>query len=613
MRKYYLHKQKINRRSFVMMGIQTLAFSVLGVRLFSLQSNEKEKYFMLSERNRLRVLLLAPSRGEIFDSKGKKLSYNKHSFRVYIIKESTEELKASLKKLKEIITITDRDIAQTLKRAKYRSAYTSVLVRENLNWEEMSKVSVQKVYLKGVEIMEGESREYPEGNAYAHFIGYVGKVSRSDVEKEDSALLELPGFEIGKRGVEKVYESVLRGQAGTRQVEVNVKGRRIKSFEVTNSVRGENITLTVDDRLQKFAMDILKSYHSASMVVIDVKTGAIKAMVSQPSFDPNLFVSGISHKDWDALRHSKYDSLINRPVSGQYAPGSLFKMVVALTALKLHIKPSHSISCKGYIEIASRKFHCWKKRGHGKVDLHKSLRESCDIWYYETSLKVGINNIAKTARQLGLGQTYNLGLDSQASGLVPDKAWKRDRYNKDWYIGETVIASIGQGYVLSTPLQLAVMTARIASGNAVTPHISSIDPNGDARDTKYKKLSIPKKHLDIVRNGMHAAVNHNRGTAKRSRLKDWIMAGKTGTAQVRTISQLERESEDGVIKNKNLEWKYRDHALFTGYAPFDNPRFAVVAVVEHGGGGSSASAPLVKRMFDKISSLYPQTNKEKKK
>ena len=613
MQKPSLHKQKINRRSFMMMGIQTLAFSVLGARLFSLQSIEKDKYLMLSERNRLKVLLLAPSRGEVFDSQGKKLAYNRRTFRVYVIKESTEALKASLEKLKDIITITDRDITQTLKRAQYRSAYTSILVRENLDWEEMSKISVHKVYLKGVEIIDGESREYPEGNAYAHFLGYVGKVSRGDVGKGDSALLELPGFEMGKRGVEKVYEYHLRGEAGTLQIEVDVKGRRIKSFEAKDPVRGKNITLTIDDRLQKFAMNVVKSLNSASIIVIDVRTGAIRAMVSQPSFDPNLFVSGISHKDWDSLRYNKYNPLINKPVSGQYAPGSLYKMVVALAALKSNIKAKHSIFCKGYADVAGRRFHCWKKGGHGKVNMNRSLRESCDVWYYQNSLKIGIDNIAKTAHQLGLGQTYDLGLDSQGLGLVPDKAWKRKKYNKNWYIGETVLASIGQGYVLTTPLQLAVMTARIASGKELMPHIASIDPNGEVRDTQYKKLNIPKKHLDIVRNGMYEVVHHARGTAKHSRLKDWTMAGKTGTAQVRTISQSERESENGVIQNKNLDWKYRDHALYSGYAPFKNPKFAVVVVVEHGGSGSATAAPIAKKMFDEISSLYTETHKEKKK
>ena len=613
MRNFSLYKQKINRRAFAMMGVQSLAFSVLGARLFSLQSIEKNKYLMLSENNRLKVILLAPIRGEVFDAMGKKITYNRRTFRVHIIKENISALKESLEKLKEIIKITDNDIAETLKRAKYRSAYASILVREDLSWEEMSKVSAYKVYLKGVEIMEGESRTYSEDETYAHLLGYVGKVAKDDVERGDSALLDLPGFEMGKRGVEKVYETLLRGQVGVRQIEVDVKGRHIRTFETKNPVKGKNINLTIDDKLQKSARNILKPYKSASMVVMDVKTGAIKAIVSQPSFDPNLFVSGISHKNWDALLYNKYKPLINKPVSGQYAPGSLFKMVVMLAALKFKIKTSETVVCKGYTKIANRRFHCWKKRGHGRVNMNKSLRESCDIWYYEMSLKVGIDNIAKLARQLGLGQTYDLGLDSQSTGIVPDKAWKRNRYNKDWYIGETVIASIGQGYVLSTPLQLAVMTARIASGDEIMPQISSVDPNGEAINTQYKKLSIPKKHLDVVRKSMYEVVHHYRGTAKRSQLNDWIMAGKTGTAQVRTISQSERESEDGIIENRDLEWKYRDHALFCGYAPFNNPKFAVVVVVEHGGSGSVIAAPLAKRMFDEISAIYPETSKEKKK
>ena len=613
MRKFYLQKQNINRRSMMMMGIQGLAFSVLGARLFYLQSIKKEVYTTLSDKNRLRVQLLPPSRGVIRESTGKKLSYNRRSFRVYIIKENTANLIASLLKLKKVINLSEYDIEQTLKRAKYRHSYTPILVRENLNWDEMAKISVRKVYLKGVEIMAGESREYPSKNAYAHIIGYVGKVSRGDVKNDADPLLDLPGFEIGKNGVEKTYEAVLRGKAGTQQVEVNVKGRHIKSLEGEPPITGEDVVLSIDDRLQKYAMRILEPYRSASMIVMDANTGAIKAMVSQPSFDPNLFVGGISHKDWNVIRDNPYRPLMNKSISGQYAPGSLFKMIVALSALSVNVRPNHSVYCKGYTEIGSHKFHCWKKTGHGKVDLSKSLRESCDIWYYETSLQVGINTIAKTARKFGLGKIFDLGLPTQKKGIVPDKAWKKNRYGKDWYIGETVIASIGQGYVLATPLQLAVMTSRIATGKEVVPFISVYDENHVLRNTQYKKIDVPKKHLDYVRKSMYEVVNHYRGSAKRARPNHWIMAGKTGTAQVRTISQAERDSEEGVIKNKNLKWKYRDHALFTGYAPFDNPKYVVVAVVEHGGSGASTSAPLVKKMFDKISSIYDPKPKPKAK
>ncbi len=604
MSKFHLQKQIIDRRSLLVLGMQGLAFSVLGARLFYLQSVKKDKYQTLSERNRLRIQLIAPSRGEITEATGKVLSYNKRSFRVYVVKENTKQLTEALDKLSNLISISNNDREMTFKRAKYRRRFTAVLVRENLNWEEMSKISVQKIYLKGVEITVGESRLYSEKDSYAHVLGYVGKVNLGDVKSDDDPMLKLPGFEIGKTGVERTYEKLLRGQAGTQQIEVNVKGRSIKTLDGTAPEKGMDISLTIDDRLQKYAMKLLRPYRSASMVVLDVKTGAVKAMVSQPSFDPNLFVRGISNSEWGKLRDNPYRPLTNKSTSGLYSPGSLLKMIVALTALKSNIKPNKRVNCTGYVTVSKRRFHCWKKQGHGSVNLVRSIRESCDSWYYEMSLKVGVNNIAKMAKVFGLGQTYDLGLLTQYKGIIPNKEWKRNRYDKAWYIGETVLTSIGQGYVLTTPLQLAVMTARIATGKEISPFISSLDINGVMRDTEYKDISVPKEHLDVVRQGMYEVVHHRRGTAHRSRLNSWAMAGKTGTAQVRTISASERESEDGVIKNKDLAWKNRDHALFSGYAPYKNPRFAMCVVVEHGGSGSTTAAPLARKIMNEVERLY---------
>ena len=590
-----------------MFGLQTACFGVLTSRLYYLQHLESKKYKKLSNKNRLKVNIIAPRRGDIFDEKGKIIASSKRIFRLQILKDKFDDFVLSLDNLRTVIKINDEEYASIIAQAKSARRYTSILIKENITWSEMATVQVNKNNLFGVNISEGETRYYKHNDLFAHVVGYVGKISQSDKKYKDDPLQFVPGFEIGKSGIERSFEEYLRGSAGAEQTEVNVKGQIVSAVKNIPPTKGQNLQITLNKDLQTHIKNLLSKHRSASMVVMDINNGDVKAMVSQPSFDANLFVGGISSKNWNELRNNKYGALMNKPTSGQYAPGSTFKMIVALTALKYNVVGDKKLFCKGFTEISNRKYHCWKKKGHGKVDLIKSLRESCDIWYYNMSLKVGIDNIAKMAKIFGLGQTYDFNLSPQEDGIIPTKNWKKVNRGASWYKGDTVISSIGQGYVLSTPLQLAVMTARLASGKQVVPRISKINPNTEPNAPQFKNLNVNKTHLDIIRKGMYEVVNHHTGTARYYKTKGWKMAGKTGTSQVRTISLSERESEEGVIKNENLQWKYRDHALFVGYAPVENPKYAVACVVEHGGSGSGTAAPLVR---DALNKLYELENKK---
>jgi len=597
----------LHRRSFMMFTLQGLAFFGLGARLYYLQHLQEKKYKTLSNKNRFKVDIIPPKRGLISDANGKIIADAKRVFRVEILKETMFEFEKSFNFLKSIIKISPEQSEKILIKAKRARPYTSILIQENISWREMSRLQVNKNDLFGINITLGETRKYIYNNLFSHIIGYVGKISKQDVKDKDDPLQFASGFEIGKSGLEKSYENYLRGSAGAKQVEVNVSGQIVNEISDIQPTRGQDLEISIDLDLQKYIAKKLSSYRSASMVVINVENGDIKAMYSHPSFDANLFVSGISYKDWNKIRTNKYGKLVNKSLSGQYAPGSTFKIIVALTALKHNIVDDEKIFCKGYTEISGRKYHCWKKTGHGKVQLIKSIRESCDIWYYHMSLNVGIDNIAEMAKKFGLGIKYDFEMSPQSSGLIPTKKWKQQNRNESWYKGDTVISSIGQGFVLTTPLQLAVMTARIATGKEVTPRISKYNSNGELIQNEFSDLDIDKKHLDIVRKGMYDVVNHYRGTARNYKTSGWDMAGKTGTSQVRTISLSERESEEGIIKNKNLDWEYRDHALFVAYAPVKKPKYAVACVVEHGGSGSSVATPLVRDTLNKLYKLENST------
>ena len=591
-----IRQRRITRRGLLWMGIQLGTIGVLGWRMRQLQIDQSDEFRLLAEENRINIRLLAPDRGLIFDRNGVLIALNEQNYRIVMIREQAGNASEVLDRLSELITISDERRARIDKDMRQRSAFVPVTVAEHLTWEEFALVSSNAPALPGVIPEVGLTRSYPFQKTYAHMVGYVGPVSESDLARmeDPDPLFQIPRYPIGKTGVERNVEETLRGSAGTSRIEVNSIGRIMRELGRDDGVSGQDIQLTLDTNLQEYAMERLGE-QSASAIVLDVRNGDIMAMASAPSFDPNLFVRGISTEDWVGLRDNEFRPLSNKSVSGAYPPGSTFKMVVALAAREADvIKPEETVYCPGYYELGGRRFHCWKRGGHGKVDMVNSLKQSCDVYYYEVAKRVGIEAIAAKAKQLGLGERYDIPLPAISRGLVPNKAYKQRVFDQGWLQGDTLNAGIGQGFVLTSPLQLAVMAARIASGKTILPRlIKTIDGVPQARNT-LETLDIQTVDIEKVRKGMFAVVNEKKGTAYASRIddKDMILAGKTGTSQVRQITTEERAA--GIVKNEDLPWERRDHALFVGYAPYDNPRYAVAVIVEHGGGGSAVAAPIAR-------------------
>jgi penicillin-binding protein 2 len=608
----------LNRRTLMLGGAMGAMVAVLGVRMRYLQVDQADEFKLLAEENRINIRLIPPERGMIQDRNGRIIAGNEQNYRVVITREAAGDVDLVMRRLATIIPMTAEEMGQAIEEVKSLSAFVPVTVAERLSWDDFSKVAVNAPALPGVVPEVGQSRRYPMDTDFAHVVGYVGPVSDKDLEGLDTPdpLLRIPKFQIGKIGVEKWMEDTLRGEAGTKRIEVNSAGRVMRELERQEGDPGSDIRLTIDAEIQNFAQARLGT-ESAAAVVIDITNGDIICIASSPSFDPNLFVRGISHADYNVLMENDHRPLANKTVSGAYPPGSTFKMVTALAALEAGVATADTkVSCPGYIEFGDRRFHCWKRAGHGTVQLERSLSESCDVYYYEIAQKVGIDKIADMGRRLGLGQKFDLPMSAIAEGNMPDKAWKMERHKQDWRIGDTINASIGQGYVLSSPLQLAVMTARIASGRQVMPRLVRMVRDQELPIPDSPPLDIPPEYLAAVRKGMYEVVNGERGTAKSSRIVDptLVFAGKTGTSQVRNISKAEREA--GVISNEDLPWNRRDHALFVGYAPYDAPRYAISVVVEHGGGGSTAAAPIardiiLRALSDGLPSLeaYPSSQR----
>jgi penicillin-binding protein 2 len=586
----------LNRRTLMLGGAMGAMIAVLGARMRYLQLDQADEFRLLAEENRINVHLLPPERGLIYDRNGKLIAGNEQNYRVVITRETAGDAELVLRRLASVIPMTTEELDDAIEEVESLRAHVSVTVADRVSWEDFSKVALNAPALPGVVPEVGLSRRYPLDFDFAHVVGYVGPVSDKDLEAlaNPDPLLKTHKFQIGKIGVEKWMEDTLRGQAGTKQVEVNSAGRVMRELDRKEGEPGLDIRLTIDADVQNFAQARLGN-ESAAAVVVDVTNGDIICIASSPSFDPNLFVRGISHTDYNALTENDHRPLANKTVSGAYPPGSTFKMVTALAALEAGVTtPDTKVSCPGYIEFGERRFHCWKRAGHGTVRLERSLSESCDVFYYDIAQKVGIEKIAEMGRKLGLGQRFDIPMSAVTEGTMPTKDWKLERYKQEWRIGDTINASIGQGYVLTSPLQLAVMTARIASGRAVAPRLVRMVRDQELPVAEAPLLDVAPEHLAAVRAGMYEVVNGDHGTAKASRIVEptLVMAGKTGTSQVRNITKAERES--GVISNDDLPWNRRDHALFVGFAPYDAPRYAVAVVVEHGGGGSTAAAPIAR-------------------
>ncbi|MBL4750042.1 MAG: penicillin-binding protein 2 [Amylibacter sp.] len=588
--------RKLSRRAFVLLGMQLGVMGLIGYRMRQLGVVQSQQFRLLAEENRISIQLVPPTRGLIYDREGKAIALNVPLYRIQIIREQAIEPERILRKLAEIIPLSDNQVNDALQATAKHRPWVPVTIAENLTWAQVSAVAANAPSLPGVSPIVGAYRNYPYAQEYCHIVGYVGPVSDYDLSKtdDDDPLLRIPRFQIGKNGIETRAEHDLRGKAEIKRIEVNAVGRVMREIDSKAGEPGKNLQLTVDTNLQRIALERI-SDESAAVVLLDVKSGDILALASAPSFDPNKFVTGISVADWKALNENKYRPLANKTVSGTYPPGSTYKMIVALAALKAGvIDAKEQIYCSGSIEVSGSKFHCWRRGGHGQVNLVRAIRESCDVYFYEIAQRVGIDNISAMARKLGLGTRHDLPLPAIRKGLAPTKAWKRRAKGKDWVVGDTLNAGIGQGFTLASPLQLAVMTARIASGNAINPRlINSVNTTLEPV-IGNTPLDINPEHLALVRKGMFEVVNSDRGTARGSRIrtKGMEMAGKSGTSQVRRITKAERAR--GVIRNSDLPWKRRDHALFVAYAPYDNPKYAVAVIVEHGGGGSSVAAPIAR-------------------
>jgi penicillin-binding protein 2 len=587
--------RRITRRGLILGGAQAVMVAALAARMRYLQVEQADQFRLLAEENRINIRLLPPARGLVFDRNGVALAENQQNYRIVIVREEAGDVDEVLARLERLVPLEPRDLDRAREEIARRSAFVPVTIADRLPWDAVATVAINAPALPGVTAEVGLSRHYPMGSDLAHVVGYVGPVSDYDLERlqDPDPLLQIPKFQIGKYAVEVRLEDALRGKAGTKRIEVNAMGRVMRELDRQEGEPGSDVQLTIDYALQNFVQARLGE-ESAAAVVMEVETGDIVALGSAPSFDPNKFVRGISVADYRALTDDIRRPLASKPAQGNYPPGSTFKMVVALAALEDGlITPEEEVYCPGHYDFAGRRFHCWRRGGHGRMDLIDGLKQSCDVYYYDIAQRVGIEKITAMARRLGLGQRHDLPLSGIVEGLTPTKAWKEERRGASWVIGDTLNAGIGQGFVLASPLQLAVMTARIASGRAVAPRlVKSVD--GIETPAQAAPLDIPAEALDLVRRGMYAVTNERRGTAWSSRIEDDAlrMSGKTGTSQVRNITAEERAR--GVFRNEDLPWERRDHALFVGFAPHDAPRYAVSVVVEHGGGGSTAAAPIAR-------------------
>ena len=611
--------KSFTRRSALVAGGQALLLSALVGRLYYLQVVRADQYRTLADENRISLRLLAPPRGLILDRDGRVLANNRQNYRVLLVPEQTRladealgvSLSRTLDALARLVPISDFQRERIAREVARKPNFVPVTVAENLTWEEFSRVNVRSPELPGVVPDVGQNRFYPQGQSLAHVVGYVAPVSESDAA--DDPLLNLPGFRIGRSGVEQLGDLSLRGKAGTSHVEVNAHGRVIRELERNDGQPGADMVLTIDAELQKVTTERL-GIESAGAVVMDVRSGDILALASTPGFDPNAFNYGLSQAEWDRLVTDTRKPLMNKAVSGQYPPGSTFKVMVALAALDGGVAhPGHRVLCTGKIELGDHTFHCWKARGHGEMTMNSAIQESCDVYFYDLSRRTGIDRISAMAQRFGLGKTMDLGLGVERPGLMPTRDWKFARTGERWQVGETLITGIGQGFVLATPAQLALMTAQIANGgvgiaprlirpaagaeDAVVVGDDAADPAADPRS-----LGISTGALAVVQGGMDAVVNRPGGTGFRARIRQrgFEMAGKTGTSQVRRITEEDRAAG---LRTQDRPWAERDHAVFIGYAPVAAPRYAAAIVVEHGGSGASMAAPMARDILLKAQRL----------
>jgi len=595
----------ITRRMFILSAAKIAVFIAIISRLFYLQISENIKYRSLSDRNRLREWKIAPQRGTIEDFFGKKIADNKQVFQLHMMPEDVPNFEELFFKLSKLINFNESHRINLEKRLKKRKPWQPIIISDNLTWSEFSKINLFLHEIQGIKPVVGVARKYLEDGSSSHLIGYVSDVSVKDL-KNSKMLREInvPGLKTGKNGLEKSLNEQIIGKPGFQRFEVNAYGKRIKELTSVKGTVGKNFRTTLDQEVQNFASELLKG-KSGSICVMDIYTGGLVAMVSSPTFDANKFVHGIASKDWQDLINDEKKPLINKSIAGLYPPGSTIKPLVALSALENDvISPNTTTECRGAIELYGHKYHCWKEKGHGFMRLREAIKQSCDIYFYEVARRLGVDRLAITANKFGLGNRVFDILNEEQTGLVPSTKWKIKNIGKGWVLGETLLAGIGQGYFQVTPIQLCLMSAQLANGgHKIEPKIiyneQALQPNKDVSSERFKQLYRNQENIKFVLDAQFGATNEPMGTSYGSRhvKSEYIFAGKTGTSQIRTITAEERELK---LKQKDLPYKRRDHALFTAFAPYKNPQYAFSIVIEHGGTGSSSAAPIAKKIIKKV-------------
>ena len=628
----------ITRRMFVISAAKAVVvFGILG-RLISLQINESKKYKTLSDKNRFREWKFAPSRGLIKDYFEQEIASNKQVYQLHIVPENSENLEVLLFRLKNILKLNEKDIFKIRRKISTQKPWDPIVISDNLTWSEFSRVNLFLHELQGAEPVVSVARLYTEISS-AHIIGYVSRASKKDLQKKDYLKNKIAtGTRVGKTGLEHKLDFDVIGDVGYKRYEVNAYGKRIREISIDPGKAGKNFTTTLDLQVQELASKLLEK-KSGSVCVMDIYRGDIVCMVSSPVFDPNKFVHGINQKSWDELIKHRDKPLINKTIAGLYPPGSTIKTLSAISAMENDVfNPKTVIRCTGSIELYGEKFHCWKKKGHGFMDMREGLKQSCDIYFYEVARKLGIDRLSETAKNFGLGKRALNGFIEERPGVVPNTKWKKKNIGKNWYLGETLHAGIGQGYWQSSPLQLCLMTAQIANGGyEISPSIlvdkekqqTFKDLNqfieerklfeddqtslyGFINKFKYKSLFRNPENIKFVQDALFGATNEPGGTSYGSRLKNkkFIFAGKTGTSQVKRFTQKQRELE---VKNEDLPYEDRDHALFVAFAPYKDPRYAISVVIEHGGSGSKSAAPIAKKVIQKVLERHPLRESQREK
>ena len=592
----------INRRMFITGSLKFFVMVGIISRLFFLQVKENKKYLTLSDKNRIREWKLPPVRGEFHDYFGNVIAGNFEAYQLHVIPEQVEDFRYVIFRLKDLLELSNKEFNKILKKKREIKPWETLVVSDNLSWNKFSKINNHLYDLNGVKPVISISRNYPLKENFTHLIGYVSQANQNDIEKTEAIKKNfVPGLKVGKTGLEKSFEDKLIGTNDIERYEVNAYGRRISQLEFQKGKKGKTIRLTIDTEVQKLANKLLKD-KAGSICVMDIYTGAVIAMHSSPSFDPNLFVFGISQDEWQLIRNNPMKPLVNKTLQGNYSPGSTIKPIVALSALENGIiNTNFTVKCTGKTEMYGQTYHCWKKKGHGFVSLRNAMKQSCDTYFYEIARKLGVDKLSKTAKKFGLGEkVFGDLFEIEKSGLIPNTQWKKNALGQGWLLGETIITGIGQGYIQTTPIQLCLMTAQIANGGyKIYPQIVVEETLKEQPIDKFYPLYENQKNIKIIQDAMFGSTNEVLGTSYRSRIDDpkYQFAGKTGTSQVKKITEEERELE---LKTFEIPYEQRDHALYVAYGPYKNPRYALSIIVEHGGNGSTTAAPMAKELFKLI-------------